>query len=318
MAFKTIFISIILEALPFILLGVLLSSFLHVFVSADTIRKWTPRNPWLGIPFACLLGIVFPLCECGMIPVVRRLIRQGMPLYIGITYLLAGPILNPVVFASTYMAFRAQPEMVYSRMALGFLSAAFIGWVVYRFVTGIPLKSSEAHAGDHHHAHHHEHAATEQSVDKPGWPLFSLKRWGSVISHASDEFFEMGKYLLLGAFLTAGIQTVLDRNILAAVAENSWAAHLFMAGFAYLLSICSTSDAFIATSFQGIFGAGPLLTFMVFGPMLDFKNTLMFMAAFRIRFVLLLLVLITITTISFTILWEHWMLDWMRQWLAIR
>lgn len=310
MAFKTIFISIFLEALPFILLGVLLSSFLHVFVSADTIRKWTPKHPLLGIPFACLLGIVFPLCECGMIPVVRRLIRQGMPLYIGITYLLAGPILNPVVFASTYMAFRTQPEIIYSRMALGFLAAAFIGWIVYRFIRGIPLKStaaSAAHAHPDHH--HHEWAASAESADKLAWRFLSLRQWGSVIRHASDEFFEMGKYLLLGAFLTAGIQTILDRELLAAVAGSNWAAHLFMAGFAFLLSICSTSDAFIASSFQGIFGAGPLLTFMVFGPMLDLKNTLMFMAAFRIRFVLILLMLIAITTISFTIVWEHWVLD---------
>ncbi len=318
MAFKTIFISIILEALPFILLGVLLSSFLHVFVSADTIRKWTPKQPWLGIPFACLLGIVFPLCECGMIPVVRRLLRQGMPLYVGITYLLAGPILNPVVFASTYMAFRAQSEIVYSRMALGFVTAAFIGWVIYRFVSGLPLKSSPAHGANHHHHHHHEPAASAEYSGGTGVQLFSLRRWGSVISHASDEFFEMGKYLLLGAFLTAGIQTILDRDILAAVADSSWTAHLFMVGFAYLLSICSTSDAFIATSFQGIFSAGPLLTFMVFGPMLDFKNTLMFLAAFRLRFVLLLLCLITITTLTFSIVWEEWVLDWLKINLAVR
>ncbi len=93
-SFKIMFISLILEAFPFILLGVLASSLLQVFVSDKMIQRLTPKNPIGGILFGSLLGILFPLCECGMIPVVRRLIRKGMPAYIGIVFILAGPILN--------------------------------------------------------------------------------------------------------------------------------------------------------------------------------------------------------------------------------
>lgn len=103
-SFKTIFISIILEAIPFVLLGVLLSALLQSFVSEQTIRHWIPSNPFLGIIFACLLGILFPVCECGMIPVVRRLILKGMPVYVAVVFILTGPIINPIVFSTTLSA----------------------------------------------------------------------------------------------------------------------------------------------------------------------------------------------------------------------
>lgn len=96
-AFKTILISILLEAIPFIVVGVLLSSLLQTFVSEQTIRRFIPKNPILGILFACLLGILFPMCECGMIPVVRRLILKGMPVYIAVVFIITGPIINPIV-----------------------------------------------------------------------------------------------------------------------------------------------------------------------------------------------------------------------------
>ncbi|MCL6458971.1 MAG: permease, partial [Gorillibacterium sp.] len=100
-SFKTMFISIVLEAFPFMLLGVLVSAVIQVFISEEMIQRWIPKNPVLGLLFGCLLGIVFPLCECGVIPVIRRLLAKGMPLYIGIVFILVGPIVNPIVFMAT-------------------------------------------------------------------------------------------------------------------------------------------------------------------------------------------------------------------------
>lgn len=302
-SFKILFISIVLEAFPFILLGVLFSALLQVFVTDEMIRRIMPRNPVGGVLVGGLLGILFPLCECGMIPVVRRLIRKGMPAYIGIVYLLAGPIVNPIVFASTFMAFRATPEIAYARMIAAFVIAVTIGLLLSKFMKRSPLRSDAeqaplAHGHPHHAGHervhaHHDHGDGERT-SRAGFRA----RASATLSHASDEFFEMGQYLLIGALLTAIIQTAVSRDALAGFAGEPALAYPFMMAFAYILSICSTSDAFIAASFSGIFEQGPLLAFLVFGPMIDFKNTLMMLSTFKIKIVVLLIALTAVLTLA--------------------
>jgi uncharacterized membrane protein YraQ (UPF0718 family) len=321
--FKTLFLSIILEAFPFVLLGVLISAVLQSFVSEQTIRKLIPKNPILGVLFACLMGIIFPLCECGMIPVVRRLMRKGMPVYIAVVFILVGPILNPVVFASTYMAFRSRPEMAYSRMGLAFAVALVIGLLLARFLSKNPLRNSNNdqnhnhisqghdhrnghnhnhdriqehdHNHNHNHSHNHEHDHTHSHGGN---------RFTSLLSHASDEFFEMGKYLMFGAILTALIQTFVARESLVAIGQGPVVSHLFMMGFAYVLSLCSTSDAFVASSFMTTFSTGSLLTFLVFGPMLDIKSTLMLLSVFKTRFVLQLTAIVIVIVLAGSLIFE--------------
>jgi uncharacterized membrane protein YraQ (UPF0718 family) len=296
-SFKTMFISILLEAIPFILLGVILSSMLQVFVSEQTISRIIPKNPILGILFACVLGIIFPMCECGMIPVVRRLIMKGMPVYIAIVFICTGPIINPIVYASTFLAFRSRPEIAYSRMGLAFAVAFAIGLILYRYVKKNPLRQNESNRiephNHHHHHEHHEHGHTHGG------------RVATFFVHASDEFFEMGKYLIFGSLITAGIQTFLARDLLVGIGQGPLSSHLFMMGFGYVLSLCSTSDAFVASSFTNTFTTGSLLTFLVFGPMLDFKNTLMLLSIFKTRFVLILSILIAITVLSGSLIVER-------------
>jgi uncharacterized membrane protein YraQ (UPF0718 family) len=106
---NTIFLSIILEAIPFILLGVFVSAIIQSFVSENVIRRVLPRNAYLALIPAALLGIIFPICECAIVPVVRRLIKKGMPSHVGVVFMLSAPILNPVVYASTYFAFKSTP-----------------------------------------------------------------------------------------------------------------------------------------------------------------------------------------------------------------
>lgn len=307
-SFKIMFLSIILEAMPFILIGVILSALLQVFVSEHMIQRFIPKNPFLGILYACIIGILFPICECGMIPVMRRLLRKGMPLYIAIVFIIAGPILNPVVFASTFMAFRSRPEMAYSRMGLAFLTAVIIGLIVYRFVRLSPLRSRHdhhvinQHTHDHHshgyHSHDH-HAHDHHHTNDHGG------KWHTVLTHTTEEFFEMGKYLIFGSFLAALIQTVLTRDWLTAIGTGEYSSHLFMMGFAYLVSLCSTSDAFVASSFASTFTSGSLLSFLVFGPMLDVKATLMLSAVFRGRFVLTLSMLIASIVFLLSVAYER-------------
>jgi hypothetical protein len=292
-SFKTLFISILLEAIPFILLGVLLSALIQSFVSEQMIRRWTPSNPVLGILFACLLGILFPMCECGMIPVVRRLISKGMPVYIGVVFILTGPIINPIVFAATFMAFRNHPAMAYSRMGLAFVVAAIIGILLYRFVKDNPLRNNRSPLSGHDSREGHQHQHEHQHQGK----LMTF------LVHASDEFFEMGKYLVLGSLLTALIQIFIQRETLVDLGQGPLSSHLFMMGFAYVMSLCSTSDAFVASSFQTTFTSSSLLTFLVFGPMLDFKSTLMLLSVFKTKFVLILSLLVAITVLAGGLLW---------------
>jgi uncharacterized membrane protein YraQ (UPF0718 family) len=329
--FKTIFLSIILEAIPFVLLGVLISALLQSFVSERTIQRMIPKNPILGILFACLLGIIFPLCECGMIPVVRRLMHKGMPVYIAVVFILVGPILNPVVYASTFMAFRSRPEMAYTRMGLAFAVAVIMGLILARFLKQSPLRNAVEHtqtehiAAAHHHDHeadhdhkghvdHHDHGSHSHDHDHSDHHhhhehSHGLKnKLSSFLSHASDEFFEMGKYLIFGAALTAIIQVLVSRDSLAAVGQGPVVSHIFMMGFAYVLSLCSTSDAFVASSFATTFTSGSLLAFLVFGPMLDIKSTLMLLSVFKSRFVLKLTALVAIIVFIGSFLFEKWFL----------
>jgi uncharacterized membrane protein YraQ (UPF0718 family) len=300
-SFKTMFLSIILEALPFILLGVFISSLLQIFVSERTITRIIPKNPFLAILFACLIGVIFPVCECGMIPIVRRLIKKGMPVYVAVVFILTGPILNPIVYAATFMAFRSRPEIAYSRMALAFVVASVIGLVIYRFVKGNVLRvtAEVLHSHDHDHEHAHEHTHDHEHGHNQSNKLFSL------LGHASDEFFEMGKYLMFGSLITAIIQTFVARESLVSIGQDGLGSHIFMMGFAYILSLCSTSDAFVASSFVNTFTTGSLLTFLVFGPMLDFKGTLMLLSVFKSKFVLLLSGLIVVTVLIGSLIFER-------------
>jgi uncharacterized membrane protein YraQ (UPF0718 family) len=171
-------------------------------------------------------------------------------------------------------------------MGLAFLVAAALGLLVYAFVKRSPLRPEPPVSnglmpdlgGDPRAGH-------APSAGKSNKLL-------STLGHASDEFFEMGKYLIFGAMLTGIIQAVVTRESLAAIGQGEVSSHLFMMGFAYILSLCSTSDAFVASSFATTFTAGSLLSFLVFGPMIDLKNTLMLLSVFRVRFVLILTVVL--------------------------
>ncbi|TYA09927.1 permease [Paenibacillus faecis] len=297
LTFRTMFISIFLEALPFILLGVVFSALLQVFVSEQRIARMIPKNPVLGVLAACLFGILFPICECGMIPVIRRLIAKGMPVYIATVFILSGPILNPIVFFATYTAFRSRPEIWASRMGLALIIAFSIGLIIYRVVRYPPLRIR----AEHLYAQENSGQGTPHSGGR------TAKLTG-FFNHMSQEFFEMSKYLLLGACITALIHTFVNTARLSAYGQGPLSSHFLMAGFAYVLSICSNSDAFVASSFVNVFSAGSLITFLVLGPMLDLKSTLMLLSVFKTRFVITLGALIVVLVLVFSVGLDHLLL----------
>lgn len=263
---NTIFLSIFLEAVPFVLIGVFISSIIQTFLTEDQLKKVIPRNPFLAVLPASLVGLIFPMCECVIVPVVRRLIQKGMPLHIGMVILVSTPILNPVVFASTYYAFRATPYIAYYRLGLAFIAAAIIGLTVHFLYRNQNVLKNQTFVTKHTHSEFES-------------------RWKQILQHAADEFFSAGKFLLIGALIASCFQTFLDRQVLEQVASNEVLSPVVMMGLGYVLSLCSEADAFIAASLNHTFSAKSLLAFLVFGPMLDIKNTLMLLAYFKKRFV---------------------------------
>ncbi|WP_202078618.1 permease [Caldalkalibacillus salinus] len=293
---NTIFLSIVIEAIPFILLGVFVSALIQIYVKEDTLQKYIPQNAYAALLPAAVLGAIFPICECAIIPVVRRLIKKGMPLHVGVVFLVAAPILNPVVFGSTFFAFRTTPAVLYSRMALAFVLAILIGGILYMlFKNTHQLKQEDElprgghdHGHDHDHNHEHQHHDHDHDAPRP------LNKWKQTFYHATDEFFDMGKYLIAGAFIAALFQTFLNREVLVAIGSEVWSSTIVMMAFAYVLSLCSEADAFVAASFGNTFTVGSLVAFLVYGPMLDLKNTIMLFAYFKFRFVIAFIITVTV------------------------
>ena len=127
--FVTVFPGIFIEALPFLMAGVLVSSVIARAISPDQIRRYSPRNPLLGALGGALLGLAFPVCECGSIPAARRLLSKGFALPSGIAFALAAPVINPVVLVSTFVAFQSW-EMVAWRAGLTIAIAVIVGMLV--------------------------------------------------------------------------------------------------------------------------------------------------------------------------------------------
>ncbi|WP_271750120.1 permease [Cohnella sp. JJ-181] len=341
------FAAILLDAFPFLLLGALASAALETFVSDKLVQAAAPKSRIGGLLFGSLLGLALPLCECGMIPVARRLIRKGLPAYIGIVYIIAGPVVNPIVFASTVAAFSGDPAMAVARLLLALATALAAGTALLLFMRRSPLRETDAargsghvgheHGHEHTHEHGHEHGYGHEQGHGHGGHGHGHGHGGheqghghgghghghghehghdgvrprrgrlasaatSIASHAMFDMRDMGKYLLIGAALTALVQTVLRPQTLEAASGHSLLSHLFLMGFAFLLSLCSTSDAFVAASLAGLFHPGAILAFLVFGPMLDLKGLIVMLSVFRkgfvIRFALLLFALVLAGSIA--------------------
>ncbi|MBO0991542.1 permease [Bacillus sp. SD088] len=277
---NTIFLSIVLEALPFVLIGVFVSALIQTFLSEEMVQRLIPKNPLLAILPAVLVSAVFPVCECAIIPVVRRLMKKGMPLHVGVIFIVGAPILNPIVFASTYYAFQTTPSIAYARMILAFVLAMIIGLVTYLFFRNRnQLKWTR-------------NELVDKLTESRGVQTNKLK---STFYHASDEFFDMGKYLIIGALIASLFQTYLDREVLIQLGTNDVSSPLVMMGLGFILSLCSEADAFVASSFSHTFSTGSLLAFLLYGPMLDLKNTIMLFAYFRARFVIGFMIIVTIS-----------------------
>ena len=281
-----IFGSLLIQALPFVLLGALASALIEVFVSVGTLEKLANLPKPLQLPAAGLAGIAFPICECGSVPVARRLAQKGLMPSAAVTFMLAAPVLNPIVIASTFFAYRGRSTlwtMVLGRFGLGLLVAVAVGWVVGNRSKEELLRERP----DDRTIHQVELACPEA-------------KWRRFFVHMGNDFLFMGRYLLLGATVAGLVQTFLPASILTGIAGMPVFNLVVMMALAALLSLCSESDAFVAASFVQ-FGPSAQLAFLVFGPMIDMKLVALYVGTFRRGFVRMVVITVAATTLVGTL-----------------
>lgn len=310
--FSVVFLSILIEALPFVMLGAIVASLIEVFVTPAWLVSHLPKQWWLSYPLAGLMGLIFPVCECAIVPIMRRLVTKGVPVGLATTMMLAVPIVNPVVLLSTFYAFPDSP-MPWLRGGAGYLAAILIGLSLSRIKQRDVLQFKAADSeGTDNRASSSPLGVKISGVARPmalrstqvAMPAVQEKREGfkavvfRVLNHTQHELYDVGRYLILGAFVSAALQVFVPRVWLTSAGGNLVVSTLLMMSLAFVLSLCSEADAFVASTFRYQFSQGSLLGFLIFGPMIDIKNTLMLLGAFKASFVRRLVA--TIAGVCFT------------------
>lgn len=320
-----IFLSVVIEALPFVLLGCLISGALQVFLTPERVRKLLPSNKFASILVGCVLGFFFPSCECGIVPIINRFIKKGVPIPTAFAFMLTAPIVNPIVLFSTYIAFGNSTKFALLRAGGAFFVATIVGvWLAY-FYQGNVLKKSrlslietgklpevdspKVAAGKSPYEHNPVLAfATESSVNATAIITEDaeaveaaqsrgkkiLSQVDHVLHHSLDEFFDTGRYLIIGALIASAMQTYLPTGALLTLGSSKLLAILVMLVLAFVMSLCSEADAFIGSSLMSLFGTAPVVAFLVLGPMVDIKNLLMMNRYFSGKFILALVALIVL------------------------
>jgi transporter len=310
----TVFTGIVLQAVPFMLLGALLSSALYAFVPDRLLIKLFPKKYGIGFLTALFVGALFPVCECAAVPLMRSLIKKGVTMPIAVTFMLASPIVNPISIVSTLYAFPQQPSVAFYRLSFGLLIAFAIGLLLLFYPEEKYLKEDfdrEPSVQPHTFGgvdtafrlatgRSAQNSRSEPQSDNFGSITAESKvQWLQVkvyalLMHTCSEFFTTGPFLILGAFITALIRAVVPQELFSITSGSAAGSLLVMMLFAFVFSACSTSDAFIARSFLNRFPFGSILGFLVYGPMMDIKNLFMLLSLFKKRFVIELTLIITV------------------------
>ncbi len=322
----TLFLSLLVEATPFLLLGVAFSSLLAILVDERKLVALTPKNPVLAAIAGSLFGCLFPVCECGNVPVARRLLMQGAPSALAIGFLLAAPTVNPIVFWATWVAFRDQPSMVFWRVGLTILISVIIACVfsvqkdlrpflqpaiARQLLPPEPEPALATATSDSPLLTRGTYLLQSTGPVKLDQPLamdmavLPSATWTvkaqAVLEMMLQEFRELGAVLVMGSAIAATVQVAIPREWILALGQGPITSILAMMLLAWVVSICSTVDSFFALSFASIFTSGSILAFLVFGPMIDLKNISLLLTTFKSRAVIYLFVLAAQLTFVFTL-----------------
>ncbi|KAM3093492.1 permease [Phormidesmis sp. 146-35] len=325
----TLFLSLLVEAIPFLLLGVLFSGLLQFFVDERRLLAILPKNALLGAFVGSCIGFLFPVCECGNVPVARRLLMQGAPVSVAIGFLLAAPTINPIVFWATWTAFRDQPEIVFFRIGFSLLIATVIAYI-FSFQKDLRplLQPSVATAI----AVRRKRDVPELSILSTNQPsllqsgtyflgqsakplitdpaelqaaMVGMKptqyRLRLLLENTIQEMRELAGVLVLGSAIAALLQVFAPREVILSLGQGPITSILAMMLLAAVVSICSTVDAFFALSFASTFTSGSLVAFLVFGPMIDLKGIGLMLSIFKPRAIFYLFALAAQLTLALTL-----------------
>ena len=309
----TLFLSLLVEAIPFLMMGVLLSGVLLIFVDERKLVSILPKTPFLGALAGSLMGFMFPVCECGNVPVARRLISQGAPISVAVSFLLAAPTINPVVIWATWTAFRDQPEIAVLRVVLSLVNAVIVAMVFSsqkdlrailqpNIAIAIPVPKVKAGAVpigtfflDEDRSQSLDLvnyvSASDQIFNKP-----LAARLNLLLDNTLAEMRELGAILVIGSAIAAVIQVWVPRDIILSLGQGPVSSIIAMMVLAAIVSICSTVDAFFALSFASTFTGGSLLAFLVFGPTIDLKAIGLILTIFQKRAVIYMFLLTALLT----------------------
>lgn len=329
----TLFLSLLVEAMPFLLLGVLLSSSLLFLTDERKLINKLPKNPFLGALVGSCVGFLFPVCECGNVPVARRLLIKGVSPGVAVAFLLAAPTINPVVIWSTWVAFGEQPQIVIFRILFSLAIATLLGFmfswqvdsksilqpalVKLLWTNSQPKLSREAQLekvpallqSGTFLLNQGEALAMDGSL-LDTLPSFanttsSLSKGQLFLNNVVQELRELGGMLVLGSAIAASIQVFVPREFILHLGQDTISSILAMMLLAAVVSICSTVDAFFALSFAATFTSSSLLAFLVFGPMIDIKSIGLMLSIFKPKIIIYLFAIAAQLTFIFTLIYSY-------------
>ncbi|MEQ1862419.1 MAG: permease [Chthoniobacteraceae bacterium] len=288
--FSLAFLSVLIEGIPFLLLGALISGLVDVYVSSERLAKMLPRNPFAAVLLSGMLGLIFPMCECGSVIVVRRFIRKGLPLSSATAYMLGAPIVSPIVAVSTWSAFSQAGPLTWTllRLGIGYAIAVGVAFIVHRLSAESILQPQTATA------------RRRSGLTKAAAPTGEAQDFSAVVASASRprklllaaqsataDFLDVTFFFVIGVGITSVFNTAISHEALTPLASSTPLAIASLMGLAALLALCSTTDAFIAWTFTA-FAPQAKLAFLLFGPLFDIKLFFLYGVIFRRRFVILL------------------------------
>jgi uncharacterized membrane protein YraQ (UPF0718 family) len=277
--FITLFLSVLVEATPFLVIGVGVSVIIGSFVSENTIHKVLPSNKYLSHIVIAFLGVLMPVCECGNVPVAKKLLVKGFTLSQSITFLLAAPILNPITIWSTYNAFQSDISVVYFRAIFGLLISVGVGLYLstipdnFKFlrpqIQNLLHTNNDGNISEHNHEHCENLECSDESCHTDHYhPQGKFK---NILYNFSQEFFSTYKILILGSFFAALSQVFIPREVILSIGQNPVLSIVAMILLSFAISICSNVDAYFAMNYAQTFSRGSLVAFLTFGPMIDMK-----------------------------------------------
>ena len=274
-------------------MGAIISTIIQFYITEEVIRRIVPKRKVLAFLAAAFMGLVFPMCECAIVPVSRSLIKKGVPVGIAITFMLSVPIVNPFVIASTYYAFDANLTIVIIRVLGGIFCSIIVGTIISYIFMNTPIENiiSDGYL---------DLSCACCSSEKKYYTS-KLDKLHTIVCQASNEFLNISVYVILGALISSIFGSVIKEEILNDYTFNNVLAIVIMIGISFLLSLCSEADAFVASKFLKNFGIPSVSAFMVLGPMMDLKNSILTLGLFKKKFATTLIITILLVVTAFSI-----------------